>query len=107
MIHDLGLPPRPDDFAENAVGRVIYGLADLFSGYDGRRLAEQSRPLTTFGCMIGPQRNTTMPQGATNSMPEFQRCIDHVIDDEKPENGDAFVDDVAAYGPATDYDGEE
>ena len=30
------------------MGREIYGLADLFSGYDGRILVEVSRPLTTF-----------------------------------------------------------
>lgn len=36
-VHDSGLPPRTDDFAEGFVGHVIYGLADLFSGYDGQR----------------------------------------------------------------------
>ena len=35
MVRDAGLPPRTDDFAESFVGHVIYGLADLFSGYDG------------------------------------------------------------------------
>jgi len=34
-VHDAGLPPRTDDFAESFVGHVIYGLADLFSGSDG------------------------------------------------------------------------
>ena len=34
-VHDASLPPRTDDFAESFVGHVIYGLADLFSGYDG------------------------------------------------------------------------
>ena len=34
-VCDSGLPPRTDDFAESFVGHVIYGLADLFSGYDG------------------------------------------------------------------------
>ncbi|TFK79053.1 hypothetical protein K466DRAFT_506256, partial [Polyporus arcularius HHB13444] len=33
-IRDAALPPRPDDFAEGFVGRYIYGVADLFSGYD-------------------------------------------------------------------------
>ena len=56
-VHDAGLPPRTDDFAESFVGHVIYGLADLFSGYDGRKLAVTSRPLTTFSCLIGPLRS--------------------------------------------------
>jgi len=34
-VRDAGLPPRTDDFTESFVGHVIYGLADLFSGYDG------------------------------------------------------------------------
>ena len=37
-VHDAGLPPRTDDFAESFVGHIIYGLADLFSGYDGQKL---------------------------------------------------------------------
>ena len=45
-----------DDFAEGLVGRVIYGLADLFAGYDGRILAVSSRPLNTFNSIIGPHR---------------------------------------------------
>jgi hypothetical protein len=57
-IRDVALPPRVDDFAESHVGHTIYGLADLFSGYDGRTLAIASRPLTTFNSLIGPSRLT-------------------------------------------------
>lgn len=71
-VHDASLPPRTDNFAESFVGHVIYGLTDLFSGYDGRKLALVSRPLTTFSCLIGPLRSCVLPQGATNSLPEFQ-----------------------------------
>ena len=73
-VRDAGLPPRTDDFAESFVGHVIYGLADLFSGYDGRRLAITSRPLTTFSCLLGPLRSCVLPQGATNSLPEIGRA---------------------------------
>jgi len=38
-VHDSGLPLHIDDFAEEFVRRIIYGLAVLFSGYDGRPLA--------------------------------------------------------------------
>ena len=71
-VHDASLPPRTDDFAESFVGHVIYGLANLFSGYDGRKLAVVSRPLTTFTCLIGPLHSCVLPQRATNSLPEFQ-----------------------------------
>jgi hypothetical protein len=106
-IRDAALPPRVDDFAENHVGHYIYGLADLFSGYDGRILAVESRPLTTFSSLIGPQRLTVLPQGATNSVPEFQRCAVHTLDEDTPTSSDAFIDDITVKGPRTDYGGEE
>ncbi|GLB42560.1 putative transposition, RNA-mediated [Lyophyllum shimeji] len=106
-VRDAGLPPRLDDFAEGFVGRVIYGLADLFAGYDGRRMAIKSRPMTTFSCMIGPLRSCALPQGATNSVPEFQRCSTHAIVEEIPNNGNVFIDDVGIMGPADWYDQRE
>ena len=106
-VRDAGLPPRTDDFAESFVGHVIYGLADLFSGYDGRKLAVTSRPLTTFSCLLGPLRSCVLPQGATNSLPEFQRCTTHVLQDEIPKNGNVFVDDVGLKGPTSTYNEAE
>ena len=85
-IQDSALPPQVDNFAENHVGHVIYGLADLFSGYDSRILAVESRPLTTFNSLIGPNRLMVLPQGATNSVPEFQCCIIHTLDEDTPQN---------------------
>ena len=78
-VRDAALPPRVDDFAEGFVGRVVYGLCNLFAGYNRHRLLMELRPLTTFGCMLGARRGTTLLQGATNSMPEFQKCVDHII----------------------------
>ena len=106
-VRDAGLPPRTDDFAESFVGHVIYGLADLFSGYDGRRLGVASRPLTTFSSLIGPHRSCVLPQGATNSLPEFQRCTTHTLQEEIPKNGGVFVDDVGLKGPTSTYEDEE
>lgn len=109
-VRNAALPPRVDDFAEGFVGRGVYGLCNLFAGYDGRRLAKVSRPLTTFGCSLGARRGTTLPQGATNSLPEFQKCVDHTIREEKeakPPNGNRFVDDVGIMGPKSWYNGEE
>jgi len=106
-VRDAGLPPRTDDFAESFVGHVIYGLADLFSGYDGQRLSVASRPLTTFSSLIGPHRSCVLPQGATNSLPEFQRCTTHTLQEEIPKNRGVFVDDVGLKGPTSTYNDEE
>lgn len=100
-IRDSALPPRTDDFAEKFIGKTIYGSADLFSGYDARRLAESSRPLTTFGSPVGPLRSTTLPQGYVNALPEFQRAVNHTLDDE--DEADGFSDDVGIRGPDDDY----
>lgn len=107
MVRDSALPPRADDFAESFVGNAIYGLADLFAGYDGRILAPRSRPLTTFSSILGPLRSTVLPQGTTNSVPEFQKCTSHILYEEVPKNGGVFIDDVGIRGPTTTYNNEE
>ena len=107
MVRDAGLLPRTDDFAESVVGHVIYGLAELFSGHDGRRLRVKSRPLTTFSSLIGPHCSCVLPQGATNLLPEFQCCTTHTLQEEIPKNGGVFVDDVGLKGPTLTYNEEE
>ncbi|OSC96481.1 DNA/RNA polymerase, partial [Trametes coccinea BRFM310] len=103
-IRDSALPPRPDDFAEQFVGRAIYGVADLFSGYDARTLDPRSRDLTTFQCMNESLRNTCLPQGATNAVSDFSRCTKHTLRDEP--DAEAFVDDCGIMGPPSRYDDE-
>ncbi|THH14737.1 hypothetical protein EUX98_g9572, partial [Antrodiella citrinella] len=102
-IRDSALPPRVDDFAESFVGRQIYGIADLFAGYDARILAEASRDLTTFASPDGAKRVCCLPQGYCNAVPEFIRDVNHVIEEEEEEDVGAFVDDVGIKGPEDDY----
>ena len=106
-MHDAGLPPRTDDFAESFVGHVIYGLADLFSGYNRQKLAVASRPLMMFSCLLGPLHSCILPQGATNSLLEFQCCTTHMLQDEIPKNGNVFVDNVRLKGPTSTYNEAE
>jgi hypothetical protein len=107
MVRDSVLPPCMDNFAKGLVGRVIYGLADLFAGYDDCILVVSSHPLTLFNSIIGPHRLTVLPQGAMNSVPEFQPCIQHVLREDIPENGDIFIGDVSFAGGTSTYDDEE
>ena len=106
-VRDAGLPPRTDDFAESFVGHVIYSLADLFSGYDGQRLGIALRLLTTFSSLIGPHHSCVLPQGATNSLPEFQCCTMHTLQEEIPKYRGIFVDDIGLKGPTSTYEDEE
>jgi len=106
-VRDSGLPPGIDDFAEDFVGHVIYGLFDLFSGYDGRRLAVQSRHLTTFSSLVRPLHNCILPQGVTNVVIEFQHCTTHMLQDEILSNRNVFIDDIGIKGPKSRYDDVE
>jgi len=106
-VCDAGLPPRTDDFTESFVGHVIYGLADLFSGYNGQKLEITLWPLMTFSCLIGPLHSCVLPQGATNSLPAFQPCTTHTLQDEIPKNRNVFVDNIGLKGPTLTYDDAE
>lgn len=82
------------------------GCAIFFSGYDGRRLAKILRLLMMFKCILGARRGTTLPWRATNSLLEFQKCIDHTIKKEMEAqslNGKGFIDDVGIIGPKSWY----
>jgi hypothetical protein len=104
---DANLPPSVDEFAEEFAGCYIASLVDLYSGYDQMLLHPKCRDLTAFFTPLGLLRNTTLPQGATNSVAQFVRIMSLILEDINPEMAKPFVDDVGVKGPYTDYDGEE
>ena len=106
-VCDSGLPPHIDDFAEDFVGHVIYGLVDLFSGYNRHCLAIASCPLTTFVSLTGPLQNCILLQGTTNAVIKFQHCTTHMLREEIPCNGNVFIDDVGLKGPKSRYNNKE
>jgi RNase H-like domain found in reverse transcriptase/Reverse transcriptase (RNA-dependent DNA polymerase) len=105
-IRDATLPPTADEFAERFAGMKILTLADLHSGYDQCPLDERDRDMTAFHTPIGLLRLTTLPQGATNSVGQFVRVMNRILDAVHREAG-AFIDDVGIEGPRTDYGNEE
>ena len=82
----------------------ILSLLDLFSGYDQIPLDIESRDLTTFATPIGLFRMCTLPQGATNSVGQFMRCIVRILDTLTPSICRPFLDDICVKGPTTKYD---
>jgi len=103
-IRDAGLPPVMDEFVEPFAARACYSLFDIFVGYDHRALAEESRDMTSFSTPLGLLRLTTLPMGATNSVPEFQACVVFILQDEIPDTASPFIDDIAIRGPSTRYE---
>jgi hypothetical protein len=103
---DSNLPPEVDEFSERFAGMQVVTLADWFSGYDQVELKEECRDLTGFMTPIGLLRMTTLPQGATNSVGQFVRIANKILEEVSDVAG-AFVDDIGVEGPKTDYNGEE
>lgn len=106
VVRDASLPPHPHDFAESCAGHVIYGVADLFSGFDAVTLHVASRDLTTFHAMDDVLRNTCCPQGLTNALQWFQRTSNHAMGDDRPKIANPFIDDLCVKGPRTVYNNE-
>jgi hypothetical protein len=102
-IKDSGIPPNMEDFQTSFAGYQSYSLVDMLSGYDQRRLAVESRDLTTIRTPLGLLRRTRLPQGYTNAVAEFQRTMEHVLTAEIPKAAEVFIDDVGVKGPKSDY----
>jgi RNase H-like domain found in reverse transcriptase/Integrase zinc binding domain/Reverse transcriptase (RNA-dependent DNA polymerase) len=106
-IRDANLPPSADDFAEEFACMHILSLIDWLSGYDQVPLAKECRDLTAFMTPLGLMRHTTLPQGATNSVAQFVRITNTILQHQIPLRARPFLDDCAIKGPKTDYNGEE
>src|SRR5260221_5995384 len=52
---------------------------------------------------MGLLRLTQLPQGHTNSIAEFQWCMQHMIGPMYPEKAEVFIDDCAIKGPISRY----
>ena len=104
-IRDANMPPDADEFVEEFAGMAMTSAVDLFSGYDQIPLDERDRNMTAIQTPLGLLRQTTLLQGATNSVPQFQRVISWILLSilafAKP-----FMDDVPVKGPRTRYNDE-
>jgi hypothetical protein len=102
-IRNAMVPPNIGEFVEEAAGRQIYTMLDMYSGFDGRKLDAQSRQMTAFQTPIGLLELSVMPQGAANSPGSFQEDMTFILEDEIPHKVSIFIDDVAVKGERTQY----
>lgn len=105
-IRDSSLVPNLNEFAESFLGHAMYGLLDMFSGFDARWCGVRSRPLQAFHAPGGGRQQTTIVQGYTNSMQEFQGSTKHGIKRISPHIADNFIDDLGVKGPRSRYNNE-
>jgi hypothetical protein len=104
---DANLPPSVDEFTEEFTGCHITSLVDLYSGYNQILLYPKSRDLTVFFTLLRLLRNTTLLQGAINSMAQFVRIINLILEDINPEVAKLFINNISVKGLYTNYDREE
>jgi hypothetical protein len=103
-IKDSGVPPIIEQYAESFGGRACYTTFDLLVGFDQRKLAPESRDLTTFQTPLGTLRLTSIPMGYTNSMQIQHGDLTFLLQDEIPNIAVPFVDDVPVKGPKSQYE---
>ncbi len=107
MRRDANLPLLVDEFTDKFVRCYITSLVDLYSRYNQMSLDPKSRDLTAFFTLLRLLRNTTLPQGATNSIAQFVQIMNLILEDINPVVAMLFLDNVRVKGPYTDYDREE
>ena len=106
-IRDANMPPSVEGFSEEFAGCTVASLLDFFSGYDQALLDPKSRDMTAFYTPIGLLRTTRLLQGATNSVAQFVRIVQRMLNDIIPVLAMPYMDDIGVKGPRTYYDFEE
>ena len=102
-IKDAGVPPNVESYVENAAGRVLYSMADLFTGFDHAPVAEESQDLFTFQTPLGPHWLTCLPMGWTNLVAIFQGHVTFILQDEL-DVVPPYLDDMPIIGPRSCYE---
>ena len=93
-IRDSLVPPFVEHLAESFGGYVVYGMMDLFAGYDQRPLHVDSRDMTMFNSPLGPHHLTTLLMGHTNTVQIYQADMAFILQDEIPHHTMPFIDDL-------------
>jgi hypothetical protein len=81
-ICDASVPPFIEHLAESFAGYAVYGIMDLYSGYDQRTLHEESCDLTT------------LPQGHANAVQVYQGDTAFILQHEILDYTSPFVDEM-------------
>ena len=103
-IHNAAVPPLVDQFVEGIIGCSCYSMLDLLVGYNHHTLDIASRDLTSFQLPLGTLRNTSLPQGTTNTVAIFHSDVTFILEPEIPHVAKPFLDDTVVKGPASCYE---
>jgi hypothetical protein len=103
-IRNAAVPPFVDQFVEGIAGHSCYSMLDLLVGYDHQTLNVASRDITSFQSPLGALRNTTLPQGSTNTVAIFHGDVTFILEPEISNVAKLFLDDTIVKGPASRYE---
>ena len=102
-IWDSSVPPFVEHLAKLFGGYAVYGIMDLFVGYNQRLLHVESRDMTTFNSLLGPHWLTTLPMGHTNAVQIYQADMAFILQEEIPHHTMPFIDDLLVKTETTRY----
>jgi hypothetical protein len=106
-LEDAGIPPNVEQFSEAFTGLPISSPIDFHSGYDQKRLHDDSRDYMDFHTTQGLYRPTRLVQGAINSVSAFVTVSRKILNAHLGSIAEIFVDDVGVKGPKSRYRDEE
>ncbi|GBG86009.1 hypothetical protein CBR_g40822 [Chara braunii] len=92
-IRDEGSLPQVDLQAESYIGRSIYSLINLYSGYDQVSLDARDRPYNAMHTPVEQLQMQVTPMDFTNVVAEAQRRMLAVVGDMFPEKCEPYIDD--------------
>ena len=103
-IQDLSTPPFVKHLAESFTRYAVYGMMDLFTGYDQRPLHPDSWDLTTFNSPLGPHCLMMIPMGYTNVVQIYQADMSFILQDKILHYSYPFIDDLPVKSVTTQYE---
>ena len=101
-IKDCYNLPSMEQILEGLAGQKIFSTADLMKGFFQVLLHPDDRTFTSFWCDYGLYCYRALPMGLINSPATFQRVMDSVLRDLKPQSAVAYLDDLLMYGKTFD-----
>jgi hypothetical protein len=106
-LEDAGILPNVEEFSEAFAGPLISALIDFHSGYDQKRLHEDSWDYMASQTTQGMYQPTRLVQGATNLVSAFVRVSRKILNAHRESIAEIFVDDIGVNGPQSRYGEEE
>ena len=93
-IWDSSVPSFIEHLAESFSRYAVYGMMDIFAGYDQCPLHVDFQDMTTFNSPLGPHHLTTLPMEHTNAVQIYQADMAFIVQDEILHHTMLFINDL-------------